>query len=115
MAKAATGTATAAPLIPPRPSAVLRIPDSAGRARARREMVADLAAAAKYLSRIGQPDTTAGTAAGPSSAAPTCIARPSRTTKAFRLTSKVWMARGMVQLLWGTMSMMATHIIAERI
>ena len=35
------------------PSAVLRVPDSAGRARARREMVADLAAAAKYLSRVG--------------------------------------------------------------
>ena len=34
------------------PSAVLRVPDSAGRARARKDMVADLKAAAKYLSRM---------------------------------------------------------------
>ena len=34
------------------PSAVLRVPDSAGRAQARKDMVADLKAVAKYLSRM---------------------------------------------------------------
>ncbi len=33
------------------PSAVLRVPDSAGRAQARKDLVADLKAVAKYLSR----------------------------------------------------------------
>ena len=34
------------------PSGVLRVPDSAGRARAQRDLVADLRAVAKYLSRL---------------------------------------------------------------
>ena len=34
------------------PSAVLRVPDSAGRAKAERDMVADLKAAVRYLSRL---------------------------------------------------------------
>ncbi len=34
------------------PSAVLRVPDSAGRAQARKDLVADLKAVAKYLSRM---------------------------------------------------------------